>query len=270
MSSSSPYSSEQFIDDEADNEISRLEDQARVRWPQEVVALRNAGLKAGNSIVDIGCGPGVITGFLAEEVDESGLVLGIEKNERLVNVAKTRNAKYNQVQIINSDACDLTEVKDNSFDFAYTRFVLQHLPDPSKLLTEAIRILKPGGKLIVMDVDDSLFHITPYHEGMTQFLFEASKGQNIYGGDRYIGHKIPCMMFDAGFTEIHASVYTFTSKNITPNQFLDITTKFKLELLDPALKDWGENMLNEVYRKSQEGAFFGSAGVYCVVGEKEM
>jgi hypothetical protein len=40
--------------------------------------------------------------------------------------------------------------------------------------------------------------------------------------------------------------------------------------LDPALKDWGENMLNEVYRKSQEGAFFGSAGVYCVVGEKEM
>ena len=270
MSNSSPYSSEQFVNDEADNEISRLEEQARVRWPQEVLVLRNAGLKAGNSIVDIGCGPGIITEYLAKEVDESGLVVGIEKNEVLYSLATTRTATYNQVQIRNYDACDLTEVNDNSFDFAYVRFVLQHLPDPNKLLIEAHRILKPGGKLIVMDVDDSLFHITPYHQELAQFLSEVSKGQDNYGGDRYIGHKIPCMMFDAGFTQIHTSVYTFTSKNISPQEFLDITTKFKIDLLDPALKDWGNNVLNDIYRKSQDGAFFGTAGVYCVIGEKEM
>jgi hypothetical protein len=78
------------------------------------------------------------------------------------------------------------------------------------------------------------------------------------------------MMFDAGFTQIHTSVYTFTSKNISPQEFLDITTKFKIDLLDPALKDWGNNVLNEIYRKSQDGTFFGSAGVYCVIGEREM
>lgn len=270
MSNTSPYSTELFINDEAENEIFRLETQARVRWPQEVVILRTAGLTTGKSIADIGCGPGIITEFLANEVGVSGLVMGIEKNEKLFNLAMIRNAHNSQVKIINNDACDLTEIKDNSFDFAYARFLLQHLPFPDRLLNEARRILKPGGKLVVMDIDDNLFHITPYHKEMIQFLFEVSKSQNKYGGDRYIGHKIPCMMFDAGYNNINTSVYTFTSKNISPHEFLDITTKFKIDLLNDTLKDWGKTILNDIYLKSLDRKFFGTAGVYCVIGEKEM
>ena len=268
MSDSSPYSSQQFHSDEAEDEISRLENQARVRWPQEVVILRNAGLKSGTSIADIGCGPGVITEFLAKEVDASGLVVGIEKNEKLFNVAKTRTAEYSQVRIVNNDACLLTGIENDVFDLAYARFILQHLPDPNKMLIEAKRILKPGGKLIVMDSDDSLFHITPYHKEMAEFLSEASKGQIKYGGDRNIGHKIPCMLHDAGYTNINTSVYTFTSKNISSHEFLDITTKFKIDLLDASLKEWGASIINDIYRKSEDGSFFGSSGVYCVVAEK--
>ena len=263
-----PYSSDNFIGDEAEKEIYRLESQARVRWPQEVIVLRNAGLKVGTRIADIGCGSGIITEYLANEVDASGLVVGIENNEKLFNLAKARNAKYNQVQIINNDACHLVEIEENFFDFVYARFILQHLADPTNLLTEANRILKPGGKLIVMDADDSLFHITPYHKEMGEFLSEVSKGQTKYGGDRNIGHKIPCMLFDAGYSNINTSVYTFTSKNISPHDFLDITTKFKLNLLDPSLNDWGKNILNDIYLKSVDGSFFGTAGVYCVIGEK--
>jgi ubiquinone/menaquinone biosynthesis C-methylase UbiE len=268
MLDSNPYSSQQFIGDEAENEISRLESQARVRWPQEVVVLRNAGLKAGTRIADIGCGSGIITEYLANEVGASGLVVGIENSEKIFNIAKTRTAKYNQVQIIKNDACNLVEIKDNSFDLVYARFLLQHLPDPSKLLIEAKRVLKASGKLIVMDADDSLFHMTTYHQEMAQFLSEASKGQTKYGGDRNIGHKIPCMLFDAGYSNINTSVYTFTSKNISPHEFLDITTKFKIDLLDPSLKDWGKNILNDIYLRSIVGTFFGTAGIYCVIGEK--
>jgi ubiquinone/menaquinone biosynthesis C-methylase UbiE len=263
-----PYSSEKFIGDEAENEISRLESQARVRWPQEVIVLRNAGLGVGTKIADIGCGSGIITEYLANEVGETGLVLGIENNEKLFNLAKTRNAKYKQVQIINNDAGRLGDIDDNNFDLVYARFILQHLSDPSALLIEAERILKPGGKVIVMDADDSLFYITPYHKEMGEFLTEVSKGQTKYGGDRNIGHKIPCMLFDAGYSNINTSVYTFTSKNISPHDFLDITTKFKLDLLDPSLNDWGKNILNDIYLKSVDGSFFGTAGVYCVIGEK--
>lgn len=268
MFDSNPYSSQQFIGDEAENEISRLESQARVRWPQEVVVLRNAGLKVGTRIADFGCGPGIITEYLANEVSASGLVVGIENNEKLFDIARTRNSKYNHVQIINNDACHLVEIEDNYFDFVYARFILQHLPDPIKLLTEAKRILKPDGKLIVMDSDDSLFHITPYNKEMVQFLTEVSKSQTKYGGDRNIGHKIPCMLFDAGFSKINTSVYTFTSKNMSPHEFLDITTKFKIDLLDPSLKDWGKNIINDIYLNSEEGSFFGSAGIYFVMGEK--
>jgi ubiquinone/menaquinone biosynthesis C-methylase UbiE len=159
-------------------------------------------------------------------------------------------------------------IENDVFDLAYARFILQHLPNPTKMLIEAKRILKPGGKLIVMDSDDSLFHITPYHKEMAEFLSEASKGQIKYGGDRNIGHKIPCMLHDAGYTNINTSVYTFTSKNISSHEFLDITTKFKIDLLDASLKEWGASIINEIYRKSEDGSFFGSSGVYCVVAEK--
>ena len=263
-----PYSSDNFIGDEAEKEIYRLESQARVRWPQEVIVLRNAGLKVGTRIADIGCGSGIITEYLANEVDASGLVVGIENNEKLFNLAKTKNAKYKQVQIINNDAGRLGDIDDNNFDLVYARFILQHLSDPSALLIEAERILKPGGKVIVMDADDSLFYITPYHKEMGEFLSEVSKGQTKYGGDRNIGHKIPCMLFDAGYSNINTSVYTFTSKNMSPHEFLDITTKFKIDLLDPSLKDWGKNIINDIYLNSEEGSFFGSAGIYFVMGEK--
>jgi hypothetical protein len=103
---------------------------------------------------------------------------------------------------------------------------------------------------------------------MAEFLSEASKGQIKYGGDRNIGHKIPCMLHDAGYTNINTSVYTFTSKNISSHEFLDITTKFKIDLLDASLKEWGASIINEIYRKSEDGSFFGSSGVYCVVAEK--
>jgi ubiquinone/menaquinone biosynthesis C-methylase UbiE len=268
MPKHNPYSSEFFRNDDADNEIYRLEDQACVRWPQEVIVLRNAGLSAGKSIADIGCGPGIITGLLANEVDVSGLVLGVEKNERLFDLATNRNSHYSQVQIINNDACNLIGVRDNIFDFAYARFILQHISEPLTLLRESLRILKPGGKLIVMDVDDSLFHLTPYHDELAQLLYEASESQKRYGGDRYIGHKISCMMFDAGFTNIDTSIFTFTSKNMSPNDFLDITTKFKLDLLQDDRIDWGKNILDEIYLKSSSKGFVGSAGVYCVMGEK--
>ena len=68
----------------------------------------------------------------------------------------------------------------------------------------------------------------------------------------------------------HHARYLMTYVSITPNEFLDITTKFKLELLDPALKDWGEHVLSDIYRNSQAGAFFGTAGIYCVIGEKAL
>jgi hypothetical protein len=103
---------------------------------------------------------------------------------------------------------------------------------------------------------------------MAEFLSEASKGQIKYGGDRNIGHKIPCMLHDAGYININTSVYTFTSKNISSHEFLDITTKFKIDLLDASLKEWGASIINDIYRKSEDVSFFGSAGVYCVVAEK--
>ena len=50
---------------------------------------------------------------------------------------------------------------DNSFDFAYARYLFQHLPDTVGAAREMMRVLKPGGKLVIFDVDDEISTFDP-------------------------------------------------------------------------------------------------------------
>jgi hypothetical protein len=121
-----------------------------------------------------------------------------------------------------------------------------------------------------MDVDDSLFHLAPYPDYFREFLDEACHGQTLYGGDRQIGHKLACMMYEANYSDIKPSVYTFTSNNISPMEFLDLTTTFKVELLSPSRRAWGYSILDRLKDDLRVGNFFGTAGIYYVIGTKSL
>lgn len=91
----------------------------------------------------------------------------------------------------------------------------------------------------------------------------------MYGGDRYIGHKLACMMYEENYSDIKPSVYTFTSNNITPNEFLELTTNFKVELLTPSRRAWGNSILKRLNDDLNANKnFFGTAGIYYVIGTK--
>jgi ubiquinone/menaquinone biosynthesis C-methylase UbiE len=268
MTTHSPYSKNRFSGQEALVEETRLQEQAAVRWPQESALMRSVGLKEGSVIIDFGCGPGFITELLATEVGKDGKVIGVEKNKKLFDIAKIRNANHTNVSIIHSDVTHISELESACADFIYARFILQHTPNHKHIMEEARRLLKPGGRLLVLDVDDALFHITPYPDYISEFLNEAAQGQTSYGGDRYIGHKIAGFMHEAGYSEISPTVFTFTSKKISSDTFLDVTTKFKIELLNESRRTWGHSIINKLYEEATSGSFFGTAGIYFVCGTK--
>jgi ubiquinone/menaquinone biosynthesis C-methylase UbiE len=268
MSLDNPYSLEGFNGQSAESEIVRLEYQAKVRWNYEAPLLRSSGLSKGSKIADFGCGPGFITSYLSDEVGIEGEVIGIEQNNNLAEQARNHVQGRSYVKIIQGDVCHLPEIKDDSYDFVYCRFLLQHLGDPRRAMKEAKRILKKSGKLLIMDIDDSLFYLAPYPDYFREFLEEACRGQTLYGGDRYIGHKLACMMYEENFSDINPSVYTFTSNNIISNEFLELTTNFKVELLAPSRRAWGNSILKRLNEDLRDNHFFGTAGIYYVIGTK--
>jgi ubiquinone/menaquinone biosynthesis C-methylase UbiE len=118
-------------------------------------------LKNGDSLLDVGCGPGTITMDLAELVSP-GRVVGIDRSEEVIQRARdaAQTKELSNLEFNIGDVYNL-EHEDSSFDVVYAHQVLQHLSDPVRALTEMRRVLREGGWLAVRDADYGEFTWSP-------------------------------------------------------------------------------------------------------------
>jgi ubiquinone/menaquinone biosynthesis C-methylase UbiE len=113
-------------------------------------------IEGGETVVDLGCGPGTDLGELAAAVGSAGKVIGVDFSEEMVGRAQERTAELPAVEVRLGDLQDL-QFEDGSVDRARTDRVLQHVEEPVKALEEARRVLRPGGRLVMGEPDwDSL------------------------------------------------------------------------------------------------------------------
>src|SRR5262249_24604865 len=105
-------------------------------------------------ILDAGCGNGRYTKFLLREADPDALITCFDISERMLHRARKR-IKSERVTHV---AADLTRLPypDSHFDAAVCGWVLEHLPDPRPGLSELARVLKVGGKLLLLVTEDTL------------------------------------------------------------------------------------------------------------------
>ena len=112
-----------------------------------------APVVAGQRILEIGCGIGTIALQLAEQVGPSGYVLGIDKNEEFIREAQRRaSSRQLPVAFQVGDANQL-ELPDASFDGARAERTLMYLENPGQALDELVRVLKPGGEIVIFEFD---------------------------------------------------------------------------------------------------------------------
>lgn len=185
-----------------DRELVRLREQALLAWAPEARELKYFGLRDGMRVLDVGSGPGFVSGQILDMLPNA-TVTGIEIDPIMVENAQKVLAPHlesNRMTIVNGSLFN-SGLPEGSFDFAIARYVFQHLSDPVGAAAAIRRLLKPGGKLVIHDIDDAshLFHPKPSPEldAIDARFLEEHKQR---GGDRNVGRKLLRILRDAGFT----------------------------------------------------------------------
>lgn len=119
-------------------------------------------LKENSFVLDIGCGPGIDTTSLSKRIGTGGGVFGIDNDFQMLREVEKKK-KIGKSEFINlfnihSDAQDLP-FRDKAFDAARSERVFQHVINPKKVLMEMTRVVKKGGRLVVVETDWSTLTI---------------------------------------------------------------------------------------------------------------
>jgi len=109
-------------------------------------ALREAGLLKGMRILDVACGPGLVTELAAEITGSSGYVIGLDPSLGMLRAAP--DSLPNLVQGV----AETLPFRDSSFDFVSMGYALRHVSDLRAAFREYLRVLKPGGVVLALEI----------------------------------------------------------------------------------------------------------------------
>jgi arsenite methyltransferase len=154
-------------------------------------------LAPGERALDIGSGPGLMVCDLAAAVGREGSVVGVDPSESMLALSARREpaADAAPVAFRTGDAGALP-FADESFDAAVSTQVYEYVEDMPSALAEARRVLRPGGRLLVLDTDwDSVVWHSRDPERMRRVL--AAWDEHLV--DPYLPRRLGRLLTDAGF-----------------------------------------------------------------------
>jgi ubiquinone/menaquinone biosynthesis C-methylase UbiE len=165
---------------------------------QRRAVIRALGLRDGEDVIDIGSGPGLLACDMAAVVGARGSVVGIEPSESMRGLAARREPDDGSAPISYRDGeAGALPAADESFDAAVSTQVYEYVEDVAGALAEVHRVLRPGGRLLVLDTDwDSVVWHSSDRERMRRVL-EVWEG---HLADPRLPRRLRALMAGAGFT----------------------------------------------------------------------
>ena len=176
------------------------------RWRPEMEPLiAGAEIGAGHVALDYGCGPGWLAIELARRVGASGHVHAVDINAEMIARGERHAADEGVAERVtfHHSLDDRLPVADRSVDRVITKNVLEYVSDLHATLVEMRRVLRPGGRLHVIDSDWGMLAVEPLGAEMIAELFVAA---SIAYKTPLIGRKLYGAMRAAGFQEVRVQV----------------------------------------------------------------
>lgn len=167
---------------------------------------RKVELTEGLTCLDIGCGGGNVSFILADIVGENGKVLGIDLDEKIINLARQdcQEKKIRNVDFLKADVQSFSN--EYHYDIIYSRFLLTHLSNPHTILQQMFNLLKPGGRMIIEDIEFSGHFSYPICSAFQQYVQTYQKVVKQKGGDPDIGPKLPHLLKEVGLKNVKLNV----------------------------------------------------------------
>jgi SAM-dependent methyltransferase len=184
-----------------ENEIARLALQHRVWRPRALDAWRRAGFSVGQTLVDLGCGPGFAALDLAEIVGPSGRVVAVDRSRRFLDAleAGCRQRGLDNVEAIELDL-DEGALPAIVADGAWCRWALAFLRRPRELVARLGAILRPGGTLVAHEYFDySTWRLSPRSPEFEEFVRVVMESWRVSGGEPDVGLELPRWLAELGF-----------------------------------------------------------------------
>lgn len=184
----------------------RLRVLSRVMRPGTLSLIERAGITTGQRCLDVGCGGGEVSLDLAAAVGPTGSVVGIDIDPVKVELART-DAEEAGVGNVEFRTGDLNAgLGEEEYDVVYARFVLWTLPDPARGIRPLLTALKPGGRLVVEDIDFAGSACSPDSEDFERYLEVFIKTAERMRLDLNFGRHVPTLLLGAGLEQVQPSV----------------------------------------------------------------
>ena len=184
-----------------DEELRRLQAQHNT-WRAETTDLWDrVGFRAGQTILDLGCGPGFTSLELGERVGAGGRVLAVDGSKKFADFLRHRAASVSmtQIEVVVEDVRTL-DLPAASIDAAFVRWLLCFIEEPQKVIEQVARTLKRGGHLLVMDYCAYGAFVAQIQYPHLRRVLQAV--HRSFGGGLEIGDKLPQFMERCGLAVV--------------------------------------------------------------------
>ena len=181
-----------------------LEEQARCPDQMQVNAkIREVLAPApGERLLEVGSGTGVLCRLMAPDVAPDGQVIGLEASPLFAAVARCYALEHglsDRVRYVVGMA-EALPYADNGFDGAFAARLLLHVAEPEVVVREMARVVRPGGRIVLMDWDFDTVAVDHPDRELTRRLLHWRADH--HGGDNWSGRRLLARMVAAGLRDV--------------------------------------------------------------------
>ncbi len=247
------------------------------RWPA-VRQLRawerdRLDLLQGQRLVDVGCGPGTVVIELSSDVFPTGSALGLDISDAMVQQARRRATDAGAVvEFQVADALSLP-LATGTVDACRSERMLQWVPDIEGAASELVRVLRPGGKLVVTDTDWGSLTLDLPDPDLADSVLRAMHAAR--GPGFRVGAHLLNIFRELGLVETDCAAATHVWTTWDPDAGPDVTGFFPIRFVLPQLADAGlldrdtaDRFITEIENAALRDRIFMSLTMYSVFGRK--
>lgn len=229
------------------------------------VCLEAAGVGAGMSVIDLGCGTGVVTRQVARMVGRDGRVVGLDASEPLLSYARKQVVPGGaRIEYIAGDALRPPQL-ERRFDVSLAVTLLSHLPDPGELIEVMKSLTRPQGMVAIFDQDYETLLFEHSDRRLTRRILAHGAERGVL--DACCGRSLPGILVRHGLRAVRCWPFVYTERD-AHSYLITIATRFAALATanDIVAPETAKRWLDELHARDADGSFLGSINYYFAMG----